>query len=348
MKKILLSCLLAATILGVTACGSSDSGNGEGVVTSNSDIEGTKFISVEEAKELIDSDEDVVVFGVLSSAKAIIPLTDENSPIDGTYRVWREDYSGKGSTEAVSPNYGGFRKDSETMDDLLSKAGVTENSKIIVYSTGSMHDSTRFGWQLELVGLEPMYLDGGLNAWKAAGYETGDQVTLADEDVKSEFSSTEWNLEELEANLDDVVNALENPDEWVVIDTRSTDEFNGEKTGSSSGAFGTGTMKGAVHIEWTNALNEDKTMKTKAELEEIYGDVIEGKKVITFCQSGVRSSHTQMVLREMLGVEDVYNYDGSWIEWSYVASEAGDDVDGALKEKVLGLTDKWSDNKKEI
>ncbi len=346
MKKILSMLLILVVVLSLTACESAPSADDSS--ENISDIGGTQFISAKDAKALIDSNEDVVVFGVLSSTKAIVPLTEENSPIDGTLRVWRPDYSGTGSTEAISTNVSGFRLDASVMDDLMSKAGVTEDTQIIVYSTSSMHDSTRFGWQLELIGLEPMYLDGGLNAWKDAGYDTGDQVTLVDEEVKSEFVSTEWNVEELGADINDVITALENPEEWVVIDTRSTGEYNGEETGSSSGAFGTGTMKGAVHIEWTTALNEDKTVKSIEELQAIYGDVIDGKKVITYCQSGVRSSHTQIVLREMLGVEEVYNYDGSWIEWSYAASEVGDDVDDELKQKVASLTDKWEDNKKAI
>ncbi len=361
MKKVLIFTLMAAMLLTLVACGTTTETPVESTApvaseaTSEatedateeapaSELEGTQFISVEDAKALIDAGGDVVVIGVLNGTKAIVPLTDENAPIDGTYRVWRPDYSGGDSTEAISVNVTGFRKGEDTMNDLLSKAGVTEDTTIIVYSTGSMHDSTRFGWQLELVGLEPLYLDGGLNAWKEAGYDTGDQVTLADEEVKSEFVATEWNVEELGADINDVITALENPEEWVVIDTRSEGEFNGEETGSSAGAYGTGAFTGAVHIEWTDALNEDKTLKSVAELEALYGDVIEGKKVITFCQSGVRSSHTMMVLREMLGVEEVYNYDGSWIEWSYAASEAGTDVDADLKAKVLSLTDNWTDN----
>ncbi len=374
MKKIILLAVTSALLLTAVACTSTGASQSTAASTSQSENvessqntaeessqsvaeqteedsmsnEDFKFISAEDAKALIDSGEDVVVFGVLDGTKALVPLMDENSPIDGTFRVWRSDYSGSGSSEAISTNVSGFRTGLDSMNELMSKAGVTEDSTIIVYSTGSMHDSTRFGWQLELIGLEPLYLDGGLNAWKDAGFETGKQVTLADEEVKTDFASTEWNVDELSADISDVIAALENPEEWVVIDTRSEGEYNGEKTGSSSGAFGTGAMTGAVHIEWTNAVNEDKTLKSAEELEAIYGDVIDGKKVITFCQSGVRSSHTMMVLREMLGVEDVYNYDGSWIEWSYAASQSSEDVDAELRESVLALTDKWTDNNGKI
>jgi thiosulfate/3-mercaptopyruvate sulfurtransferase len=37
--------------------------------------------------------------------------------------------------------------------------------------------------------------------------------------------------------------------------------------------------------------------------------------VTAYCRIGERSAHTWFVLRELLGYEDVRNYDGSWTEW---------------------------------
>jgi thiosulfate/3-mercaptopyruvate sulfurtransferase len=137
------------------------------------------------------------------------------------------------------------------------------------------------------------------------------------------------------------VYALENPDDWVVIDTRSTGEFNGEQTGSSAGAFGTGRMKGTTHINWTRAVNpETRLLRSVQELEDIYLEAIAGRNVIVFCQSGVRSAHTMHVLTHVLGIDNVYNYDGSWIEWSFAASSAsGNDF-----AHILELTEVWEDN----
>ncbi len=141
---------------------------------------------------------------------------------------------------------------------------------------------------------------------------------------------------------------MDNPKEWVVIDTRSVKEQNGEKTGSSAGAYGTGGLKGSLNIDWGNALYKNHTLKSKAELEEIYKD-INGRKVITFCQSGVRSAQTQAVLKEVLGLDEVYNYDGSWIELSYLASEASKNVvDDKLRENVKNHLSNWQDYKKPI
>ena len=41
------------------------------------------------------------------------------------------------------------------------------------------------------------------------------------------------------------------------------------------------------------------------------------EQIIVYCHSGVRSAHTTFVLSQLLGYNNVKNYDGSWIEWSY-------------------------------
>ncbi|MBA2261780.1 MAG: hypothetical protein H0W03_03815 [Solirubrobacterales bacterium] len=53
------------------------------------------------------------------------------------------------------------------------------------------------------------------------------------------------------------------------------------------------------------------------ELEQLYGgkDVLSGDPIIAYCRIGERSAHTWFVLHELLGRDDVKNYDGSWTEW---------------------------------
>jgi len=303
------------------------------------------------AKELTDAiykgSENLIIVGVINPRNALIPFSASARPIEGSYLVWRDDYSSGGSTETISPAVTGFRKSKEEMEALLSRAGVTENSRIVVYSADAMHDSARFVWQLRILGLTNVsYLDGGVNAWINAGYPTGRGARMSAHPIKSDFKAPNYDPKKFDVSLQQVVEALRNPNEWVVIDTRSTDEYNGKKTSSSSGAYGTGRIRGTVHINWTSALDsKTQLLKSKAELEAIYGDVIRGKKVIVFCQSGVRSSHTSMVLTEVLGAKEVYNYNGSWIEWSYAASEAS----GVDKYKeILELTEVWSDYKNPI
>jgi thiosulfate/3-mercaptopyruvate sulfurtransferase len=51
------------------------------------------------------------------------------------------------------------------------------------------------------------------------------------------------------------------------------------------------------------------------------------KPTIAYCRIGERSSHTWFVLRYLLGVNNVKNYDGSWTEWGNLVGapiETGD------------------------
>ena len=53
------------------------------------------------------------------------------------------------------------------------------------------------------------------------------------------------------------------------------------------------------------------------ELKKLYAEAgLDGsKETIAYCRIGERSSHTWFVLQELLGHENVKNYDGSWTEY---------------------------------
>jgi thiosulfate/3-mercaptopyruvate sulfurtransferase len=78
-----------------------------------------------------------------------------------------------------------------------------------------------------------------------------------------------------------------------------------------------GHIPGAASIPWATAVRDDGTFKSADELREMYGakGVTADKEVLAYCRIGERSAHTWFVLRELLGYENVRNYDGSWTEW---------------------------------
>ena len=263
------------------------------------------FITPEALQQLMNSDENVVVIGSLNPVRG-------DRPVQGSFTVWRSDYS---ASSGDYP-YGGMRPAKEEMEGLLGGFGATPESTIVVYAANDHHDAARLYWQIKMLGHEDVrYLDGGLNAWAGAGLPTGNANPSVE---ATEYVAPEYNETEL-ATFETVVNAINDP-EWVIIDTRGLSEHDGSQT--VSGAFGPGAIPASQFLEWTTALNEDTTLKSAEELKEIYGDLIEGKKVISYCQSGVRSAHTTLVLKEVLGAEEVFNYDGSWIEWSHSYYEA--------------------------
>ena len=106
----------------------------------------------------------------------------------------------------------------------------------------------------------------------------------------------------------------------VMIDVRSPLEFSGEilaPPGLPETCQRGGHIPGARSVPWGKACNEDGTFKTYDELKALYSaeGVSESKPVISYCRIGERSSHTWFVLKYLLGVPDVRNYDGSWTEW---------------------------------
>jgi thiosulfate/3-mercaptopyruvate sulfurtransferase len=125
---------------------------------------------------------------------------------------------------------------------------------------------------------------------------------------------------EIRALRDEVFGALDSGKK--LVDVRSPQEFSGELIAMAGyeqeGAQRGGHIPGAASVPWAQAVQEDGTFKSREALEELYGgkgvlDAPEG--IIAYCRIGERSAHTWFVLHELLGQQDVKNYDGSWTEW---------------------------------
>src|SRR5205814_9447222 len=106
-----------------------------------------------------------------------------------------------------------------------------------------------------------------------------------------------------------------------LIDVRSPQEYSGELLAppgyEQEGAQRGGHIPTAKSVPWAQAVRDDGTFKSADELRELYESkgVTPGKAITAYCRIGERSAHTWFVLRELLGYEDVRNYDGSWTEW---------------------------------
>ena len=96
---------------------------------------------------------------------------------------------------------------------------------------------------------------------------------------------------------------------------------NGQVLAYKKGAFNRGSIPSSIHLNWSALadLNGDHRIKAEKDLKfdlERKG-ITPDKKIILYCHSGSRTSHTFYVLKHVLGFPNVKNYDGSWIEWSY-------------------------------
>jgi thiosulfate/3-mercaptopyruvate sulfurtransferase len=171
-------------------------------------------------------------------------------------------------------------------------------------------------WYLKYYGHDKVRLmNGPREKWISEGRPTStDQPGYE----ATSFSANEGD-DAIRAMRDEVLEALDQ--NVSLVDVRSPQEFSGELIAMAGyeqeGAQRSGHIPGAASVPWAQAVQEDGTFKSADELRELYEGkgVSNGNRVIAYCRIGERSAHTWFVLHELLGRDDVKNYDGSWTEW---------------------------------
>lgn len=204
----------------------------------------------------------------------------------------------------------------EQLEALLSKAGISPETTIVLYGDNNNWFAAWALWQLKVYGHKDVrLLNGGRKKWLAEGRPLTNEVPS--------FKETQYRAQEpdlsLRAFLPQVLEAVKNGSA-TLIDVRSPQEFTGEilaPPGLPETCQRGGHIPGARSVPWGKACNEDGTFKSFEELKALYGaeGVSESRQAISYCRIGERSSHTWFVLKYLLGVPDVQNYDGSWTEW---------------------------------
>ena len=193
------------------------------------------------------------------------------------------------------------------IEHVLVVHGVDAATPIIVYDDQSGVRAARAFWFLEYFGHPSVrLLDGGFNAWVAAGLP----VTREAEPPPVSAWTGSREQDRL-ATWREVRDAIDRK-EAVILDTRT----DGEYTGSTLRARRGGAVPGAVHIEWTRNLGAAGDFKPATELRQMYEDagVTPDREVITYCQGGYRAANSYLALR-LLGYPRVRVYVGSWKEW---------------------------------
>ncbi|MBV8830278.1 MAG: sulfurtransferase [Acidobacteriaceae bacterium] len=202
------------------------------------------------------------------------------------------------------------------LEALLSKSGISRETPIIIYGDSNNWFAAWAFWQLKIYGHKDVrLLNGGRKKWVSEGRELTTDIPSY---PPTQYQSDEPDLS-LRAFLPEVQQALKNRSA-VLIDVRSPQEFTGEilsPPGLPETCQRGGHIPGARNVPWGKACNDDGTFKSLQELQGLYGGegVNGSSSVIAYCRIGERSSHTWFVLKYLLGIPNVVNYDGSWTEW---------------------------------
>ena len=199
---------------------------------------------------------------------------------------------------------------------LLSEAGVGPDTTVVLYGGNNNWFAAYAYWLLKLRGYDDVKLvNGGRKKWELESRELVQEVPS--------FGATGFTISgaerpELRALRDEVIGKV---GAVGFVDVRSPEEYRGEKLAPDhlpqEQSQVPGHIAGAANIPWAKAANDDGTFKTADELRELYADegITGDGEIIAYCRIGERSSHTWFALQELLGYENVKNYDGSWTEY---------------------------------
>jgi thiosulfate/3-mercaptopyruvate sulfurtransferase len=198
---------------------------------------------------------------------------------------------------------------------LLSERGIGNDDTVILYGGNNNWFAAYAYWYFKLYGHRDVkLLDGGRKRW-----ELDNRPLVKDVASREHTSYTAQQQDSsIRAFRDDVLAAIGVQN---LVDVRSPDEYAGRLLAPAhlpqEQAQRAGHIPTAISVPWSKAANEDGTFKSNDELASLYGaaGLDESKDTIAYCRIGERSSHTWFVLRELLGKENVKNYDGSWTEY---------------------------------
>ena len=205
--------------------------------------------------------------------------------------------------------------DADQFAALLSAKGISDDDTVVLYGGNNNWFAASAYWQFRLYGhADVKLLDGGRKKWELDGRALTTDVT---ERPAATYTAKPADTS-IRAFRDEVVEAIGAKN---LVDVRSPDEFSGKIKAPAhlpqEQSQRAGHVPTAINIPWSKAANEDGTFKSDADLTALYAGqgYDASKSTIAYCRIGERSSHTWVVLHELLGHADVKNYDGSWTEY---------------------------------
>ncbi len=193
----------------------------------------------------------------------------------------------------------------------MSALGVHDGATIVVYEQGDVFSAPRARWTLQIFGASRVsLLDGGLQAWIAAGLPTeAGPVYRAPavfhaklgKDAVRDFG-----------HIQQLLGGRATPQ---ILDARSSGRFDGTAPEPRAG-LRSGHMPRANNIPYTQLIDGPR-MKPAEELRAVFAqkDVDLYAPITTTCGSGVTAAVIALGL-EICGAHEVSLYDGSWAEYA--------------------------------
>lgn len=210
----------------------------------------------------------------------------------------------------------------DVLKELVLKLGISANDGIIVTGPEPMA-AARFATILDYLGVKDVrVMNGALIGWQLAGYKL-DTEEVKPEPIDDFGAALPVNPDRIDTQ-DETAKKLEDNDNYILIDNRTIEEFEGktsgysyhDKAGRIEGAvFGYAGKKNSSSMSYYR--NIDKSMRNGYEIEKMLKDagIDTNKQMATMCGSGWRAAEVLWYLRVM-GYENTSLYSDGWIGWS--------------------------------
>ena len=188
---------------------------------------------------------------------------------------------------------------------VMSKLGVGDNSRVVLYDATNSVWAARVWWMLRWVGFDrAALLDGGLKAWTAEG-----QQLSAEPSDNQTKQLTPAPRPALIADRDEVFAAISD-DAVTLIDVMPEPHFRGEMVMYDR----PGHIPTARNISVMALADESGRYRSHDELAVMFAGDREARS-ITYCGAGIAASSNAFIMIR-LGFKDVAVYMGSLQEWA--------------------------------
>jgi len=277
VSKLLVVLLIVSMSLSIMGCNKSNS------------REGGEIISSIEAIELF-GDENVVIIDAQKSASY------NKEHIENSVNISRADI-------VVNEPVLSMLAPKEQIEEVLSRNGISNESKILIYDSNNNMDSARLWWTLRVYGHDYIkVISGGLIALKEAGADTSKDLP---DIIETEYIAEEKSNDMI-AGINEVIGQVEEQNmDTVIIDVRTMEEYN------------SGAVPGSILIDYAGNNYSDGTYRSIQNIKIIYleNGIKPDKKAIIYCKTSIRGAQTLLALYNA-GYRNLKLYDGGWIEWS--------------------------------
>lgn len=199
----------------------------------------------------------------------------------------------------------------EKFSSRVRRLGLGDGHRVICYDQNGFLASARVWWMFRVMGhADVAVLDGGFEAWRAAGGAIEDLPPH----IQSDRHFTVRPRRDLVRTLDQVQQALETGSAQV-IDARSAARFRGEVEEPRPG-LRRGHMPGAINLPYGDLIGAGGKFKSEAEIraafEKAGADL--SKAIVNTCGTGVTAAVLALA-QSLAGNDGAAVYDGSWCEW---------------------------------